>query len=265
MVETYLSDLRRIRGSGGATGETSGYTPLENLLNAVGAGLRPKVFCVGQLKDQGAGHPDFGLYASRGRGVRGSTSSPRTVGGSLRAGGGVPEHGVVEVKAAADDAWVTAEGAQVSRYWARYRLVLVTNFRDFVLVGEDADGHPARLETFRLAADAADFERQLAKPRAFARRVGVGLGEYLRRVLSHRARLAEPRDLADLLASHARDALARVEAAEADPLAATPHTSTSIVSMVRTLGERQRIDQTRCSQSAGHRQESKRRANATVC
>ena len=47
-------------------------------------------------------------------------------------------------------------------------------------------------------------------------RVGVGLGEYLRRVLSHRARLAEPRDLAELLASHARDALARVEAAEAE-------------------------------------------------
>ena len=78
VVEDYLGDLRRIRGSGGATGETSGYTPLENLLNAIGDGLRPKVFCVGQLKDQGAGHPDFGLYASRGRGLRGSTRSPRT-------------------------------------------------------------------------------------------------------------------------------------------------------------------------------------------
>ena len=49
--------------------------------------------------------------------------------------------------------------------------------------------------------------------------MGVGLGEYLRRVLSHRARLAEPRDLAELLASHARDALARVEAAEAESVA----------------------------------------------
>ena len=45
----------------------------------------------------------------------------------------------------------------------------------------------------------------------------MGLGEYLRRVLSHQARLAEPRDLAELLASHARDALARVEATEAEP------------------------------------------------
>ena len=206
IVETYLGDLRRIRASGGATAETSSYTPLENLLNAVGAGLRPKVFCVGQLKDQGAGHPDFGLYAA--------TQAPR--GGQPREGQ-LPEHGVVEVKSTQNDAWLTAESAQVSRYWGRYRLVLVTNFRDFVLVGEDADGNSARLESFRLAADADDFDRQLQKPRASARRVAVGLGEYLRRVLSHRARLAEPRDLAELLASHARDALARVEAAESQP------------------------------------------------
>jgi len=205
IVETYLSDLRRIRASGGATAEISSYGPLENLLNAIGDGLRPKVFCVGQLKDQGAGHPDFGLYTSRGR----------TRGGRANVGD-LPEHGVVEVKPPEDDAWLTAQGGQVSRYWARYRLVLVTNFRDFVLVGEDADGNAARLESFRLAADAEDFERQLEKPRAFAGRIGVGLGEYLRRVLSHRARLAEPRDLAELLASHARDALARVEAAEAE-------------------------------------------------
>ena len=38
IVEDYLADLRRIRASGGATGETSSYTTLENLLNAVGAG-----------------------------------------------------------------------------------------------------------------------------------------------------------------------------------------------------------------------------------
>ena len=65
IVEDYLADLRRIRASGGATGERSYYSPLTNLLNAVGATLRPKVFCVGELAEQGAGHPDFGLYAAR--------------------------------------------------------------------------------------------------------------------------------------------------------------------------------------------------------
>ncbi len=205
IVETYLGDLRRIRASGGATGERSSYGPLANLINAVGAGLRPKVFCVGELADQGAGHPDFGLYAARQvqRGGQPTTGQP-------------PEHGVVEVKSADDDAWLTAESAQVSKYWGRYRLVLVTNYRDFLLVGEDAHGNPAPLESFRLVTDAEDFERQLQTPRAFARQVGIGLGEYLRRVLAHRGRLSEPRDLADLLASHARDALARVEAVEAE-------------------------------------------------
>ena len=200
-VEAYFADLGRVRASGGATGEMSRYGPLENLLNAVGATLKPKVSCVGNLADQGAGHPDFGLYAAN----QLQKGEPRE--------GQAPEHGVVEVKPAGDDAWLTAAGNQVSRYWGRYRLVLVTNYRDFVLVGEDTAGRPAKLEAFRTADDAQDFTRKLDKPRAFAREVGAGLGEYLARALSHRATLAEPEDLAWLLASYARDGLARVEAA----------------------------------------------------
>ena len=202
-VEAYFADLGRVHASGGGTGERSSYGPLTNLFDAVGATLKPKVFCVGELADQGAGHPDFGLYTAkqvqRGRG------RPRE--------GQTPERGVVEVKAADDGAWLTAAGDQVSRYWSRYRLVLVTNTRDFVLVGEDAAGRAVKLETFRLAGSTDDFHRKLEKPRAFAREVGAGLGEYLCRALSHRAALAEPRDLAWLLASYARDGLARVEAA----------------------------------------------------
>ena len=200
-VEDYLAELRRIRATGGATGELSYYPPLTNLLNAVGGGLRPRVHCVSQLAQQGAGHPDFGLYAA-GQVSRGQPKQGQT-----------PEGGVVEVKAAGDDAWLTADGEQVSRYWQRYRLVLVTNTRDFVLLGEDAQGNPARLETFRLADSAAEFEERLQHPRAFANGVGTALAEYLGRALSHRATLAEPRDLARLLASYARDGLARVAAA----------------------------------------------------
>ena len=200
-MEDYCADLGRIRASGGGTVERSNYAPLINLLNAVGAALRPKVFCVAELAEQGAGHPDFGLYAAK----QVQRGRPRK--------GQVPERGVVEVKPAEDDAWLTAESDQVSRYWGRYRLVLVTNLRDFVLVGEDATGRPAKLETFRLADNVDDFWRELEKPHAFARAAGPGLGEYLARALSHRAALAEPRDLAWLLASYARDGLARVEAA----------------------------------------------------
>ena len=40
VVEDYLGDLRRIRVSGGATGERSGYGPLAKLPNEIGGGLR---------------------------------------------------------------------------------------------------------------------------------------------------------------------------------------------------------------------------------
>ena len=225
-VETYFTDLGRVRASGGATGERSSYGPLANLLNAVGASLTPKVFCVGELADQGAGHPDFGLYAAK----QLQKARPRE--------GQTPERGVVEVKAVGDDAWLTVAGDQVSRYWGRYRLVLVTNTRDFVLVGEDATGRPARLETFRLTADLEAFEHRLAKPRAFASDVGAGLGEYLTRALSHRAALTEPKDLAWLLASYARDGLARVEAAGASPSLATVRAALEDALGVRFEGEK---------------------------
>ena len=198
-VETYLADLKRIQASGGGTEERSSYGPLTNLLNAIGEVIKPKVFCISELADQGVGHPDLGLYtASQVR-----RRKPKK--------GQVPERGVVEVKPADDDAWLTAEGDQVNRYLSHYGLVLVTNTRDFVLVGEDATGQPTNLETFQLAASMAEFEQRLEKSRVFAGEIGASLGEYLCRVLSHRARLAEPKDLAWLLASYARDGLTRVE------------------------------------------------------
>ncbi|MCY3657285.1 MAG: N-6 DNA methylase [Chloroflexi bacterium] len=200
-VEDYLTDLRKIRSSGGGTAERSYYPPLINLLNSVGGALKPKVFCISELADQGAGHPDVGLYA--GRQVR--KGQPRS--------GELPECGVLEVKAVGDDAWLTADSDQVSTYWEKYRLVLVTNTRDFVLLGEDAAGNPVKLETFRLADSAEAFEKRLERPRVFAREAGAAVGEYLGRALSHRATLVEPRDLARLLASYARDGLGRVEAA----------------------------------------------------
>ncbi len=200
-VEAYFTDLRLIRASGGGTDERSFYPPLTNLLNAVGGTLRPRVFCVSELAQQGAGHPDLGLYAAK----QVQRGQPRK--------GQMPECGVVEVKGANDDAWLTAESVQVSGYWGLYRQVLVTNTRDFVLMGEDAQGNPARLETFRLARSAADFDARLQHPRSFASAVGPGLAEYLGRAMSHRATIVEPRDLAWLLASYARDGLSRVEAA----------------------------------------------------
>ena len=109
----YFQSLRLARASGGATGERSTYVALANLLDAIGGALRPKVFCVAELADQGAGRPDMGLYSAhqvqRGRPRQGQT----------------PERGVVEVKAPDDNTWLTAHSDQVSGYWSLYRLVLV--------------------------------------------------------------------------------------------------------------------------------------------
>ena len=204
-VETWFAELGRLRASGGATGERSSYGPLAKLLDTVGATLKPKVFCVVEPANQGAGHPDFGLYTSK----QVQKGRPRK--------GQLPERGVVEVKPAREDTHATGVREQASRYWGRYRLVLVTNLREFALIGPDAAGGEATLESFRLAESDAEFARRLERPRAFARETGAGLGEYLARALSHRAALAEPRDLAWLLASYARDGLARVEAAGDSP------------------------------------------------
>ena len=227
-VEEYFADLRRILASGAATPERSLYGPLGDLLKAVGATLKPKVFCVQEPADLGAGHPDFGLYAAK----QVQKGAPRQ--------GQTPERGVVEVKSPGDDAWLTAASGQASRYWGRYRLVLVTNAHDFVLVGEDANGRPATLETLRLAGSEDEFLRRLERPRAFARDAGARLGEYLARVLSHRAALTEPRDLAWLLASYARDGLARVETAGDASQLATVRSALEEALGIRFEGERGR-------------------------
>ena len=105
-------------------------------------------------------------------------------------------------------------------------------------MGEDVSGRPAKLETFRLAGDEETFEHRLGKPRSFAHVVGAGLGEYLSRALSLSAALTEPKDLAWLLASYARDGLARVEAAGDVPSLAAVRSALEEALGVRFEGEK---------------------------
>ena len=171
----------------------------------MGASLKPKVFCVGELADQGAGHPDFGLYTAK----QVQKGRPRQ--------GQTPERGVVEVKPPAEELGADGVRDQVGRYLKRYHLVLAINLREFTLVGMDAAGREVVLEWYPLARTEEEFNHGLETPRAFAREVGAGLCEYLIRALSHQAEITEPKDLAWLLASYARDSLARVEAAGDTP------------------------------------------------
>ncbi|HXN89216.1 MAG TPA: hypothetical protein VN890_07685 [Methylocella sp.] len=72
--------------------------------------------------DTGAGHP-VGLFAANQ--VQNGEPQP----------GQAPERGVIEVKSAGDDAWLTANAARVSKYFGVNRLVIVTNIRDFLIIG----------------------------------------------------------------------------------------------------------------------------------
>ncbi len=200
-LEDYLRELRDIRRSGSAVPETSYYPALAALLDAVGATLKPKVRCIVN-PSHGAGIPDVGLFTPE-QFQKASAAEPLP--------GTKPSRGVVEAKSTSNDALLTADGAQVSKYWKEYRQVLVTNFRDFLLVGADAEGKPVKLEHYRLAPNEAAFWTAASHPRAVAAEQGEAFVDFLKRVMLHAASLATPKDVAWFMASYAREALRRVE------------------------------------------------------
>src|SRR5450759_2495551 len=201
-AEAYLTELRNIRASGAAVPETSGYGALANLLNEVGTKLKPKMRCLINLQNAGAGIPDGGLFTA--------SQFPKGEGEPLSCQ--VPVRGAIEAKPVGDDVYGVAEGEQVRRYLEKYRQVLVTTYREFVLVGYDADGQAASLEAFSLAATEREFWALAAHPGSdAARQAGERLTDFLRRVLLRQAQIAAPKDLAWFLASYAREARARAE------------------------------------------------------
>jgi hypothetical protein len=199
-LERYLLDLRDIHSSGAGVKETSYYGRLENLLNTVGAGLTPKVKAIIHLTNQGAGIPDGGLFTSE-QFERGESEPQK---------GQLPARGALEVKGTGDDVLKVANAKQVTGYLAKYGTVLVTNYRDFLVVQRAADGTPKHLERYTLAATEAEFWARLADPHAFAQAHAERFEEFLERSMLLGAPIADPEDLAWFLASYAREAKARV-------------------------------------------------------
>ena len=204
IVATYLRELRDIHASGSAVRETSYYGPLASLLNSIGKSLKPRVRCVVNLQNRGAGIPDGGLFNA--------DQLQRGEGEMLP--GQLPSRGVLEVKGAGDDVVRIARGEQVARYLGTYGQVLVTNYRDFLLIGRDEAGHPQERERFTLASSEATFWTATRDPEALAEAQGERLVEYLKRVMLSNAPLSRPQDVAWFLASYARDARARIERAD---------------------------------------------------
>jgi hypothetical protein len=95
---------------------------------------------------------------------------------------------------------------------------IVTNLRDFLLVGTNSLGNTAKLESFRLADNEVEFWAEAMHPRRMAEHHGEGLLGFLRRVLLHQAPLADPKDVASFLASYARQARALIGDKDLSPL-----------------------------------------------
>ncbi len=200
-LETYLSEIATLSG---ATKETSGYPALANLLNAIGHTLKPQVKCVIHPRNSGAGIPDGGLFLPdqlKNRSEEESFNDQK------------PARGVIEVKSARDEIAGIAETPQVKEYLEHYGLVLLTNYRSFLLLRRGNNGIPIRLESFQLAPDEKSFWLATAHPRKAADELGERFLEYLKRVMLHAAPLNNPKDVAFFLASYARDARSRVETA----------------------------------------------------
>jgi hypothetical protein len=204
-LQTYLTSMLAIKATGAHTKETSFYTPLNNLLDATGHTLKPHVRCFMQLKNIGAGMPDGGLFTQEQFDKK--THSPKDISS--------PARGVIEIKGLAEAVDDTATSTQVDKYWTRYRLVLVTNYRDFLLLGE-RDGKRVKLESYTLAASEAEFWQLANHPQKAEKELGPAFADFLARVMQHNAPLSDPKDLAWFLASYAREARHRIEHASAN-------------------------------------------------
>src|SRR5216117_3595803 len=114
-VETYLEELNAIRSSGGAVKETSYYPALSNLLNEVGKTLKPRVRCIINIQNAGAGLPDGGLYTAE----QFQKQAKGALKGELREGQ-FPARGAIEVKSTGEEVKNIARSGQVMRYVNRY-------------------------------------------------------------------------------------------------------------------------------------------------
>jgi len=186
LLQEYLESLRETHARK-RTPELSYRAALENLFNAVGELIDPQVHATAELANTGSGHPDFGLFEVKS--------------GNARA--------VVEVKSPDEDVTDTADTPQVAKYCKQYGLVLITNYRDFLLVARSNGNGVSPRGRCTLAADSEALWR--SKSAGLAKLMGDELVDFLIGVMKRGAPIARPRDLADDLARHAREAKRRLE------------------------------------------------------
>ncbi len=201
ILTTYLQRMSEIRRTGSAVKETSFYGTLENLFNEIGKELKPRVRCVINLQNRGGGIPDGGFFTPN----QFQKQSHEILKGQL------PERGCIEIKSTSESVEKTAESEQVAKYLRTYRQVLVTNYRDFLLVVLDENNQKQKLERYKLAEDEKDFWQKADNESETVKLHEARFIEFLKRVMLHAAPISKPEDVAWFLASYARDAKARIE------------------------------------------------------
>ena len=203
-VKDYFKDMRATYNTGGGTDEESYYPAFSDLMNKIGKGL--SVVCVAQLRDQGADHPDFGLYAKE------QSDRPPPVVGQADP----PKHGVIEAKGVNADLDNIEQSEQVTKYLRGYQLVMATNYREFRLFRRTSSGKVEFLESLTISNSADEFWRIAESPQRAANSYGTQIWEFLNRSLAYRSSVSDPKDVAWFLASYAREALANIERVNAE-------------------------------------------------
>ena len=122
VLSDYLSEIAQVRATRAGTGEMSYYPALAGALNGIGGRLKPRVFCVPNLRNTGVGIPDMALFA--GGGPTAPAEWPE---------GRPPDRGVVEVDDIPAPLAVKLASERVADYLAKYRLasINICRFRGY--------------------------------------------------------------------------------------------------------------------------------------
>jgi copper chaperone CopZ len=209
-LQTYLTNVQQQHQTGQAVKETSYYPALSVLFDEVGKTLAPKVFCVTNIANRGAGLPDGGFFSASQRKTAEKNPDANVKENPLLAMN--PERGVLEVKGAAQDLDELKHSDQVQKYLDKYGQILITNLREFALIERDENGALCEVERITLAKTADEFWK--LSPQKFAKDRGEECEEFLKRCLLSGAPLGSPQDVAAFLASYAREARLRLERVE---------------------------------------------------
>src|SRR5260221_6831586 len=135
LLADYLNHVRLVKASGLASDERSYYPALDALFNVPGAMLAPKVIAIHDVRDVGAGHPDYLLQVE-------TTHDTRAA---------------IEAKPASADVNAIMRSEQVRRYLRQYGLCLVTNLRHFSLARVARNNQVVEIMRYELAASEDDF------------------------------------------------------------------------------------------------------------